>query len=46
MDSLVDELLLEIFEYLDANTVKTSSLVCKRYIQISKSKMTYIALTV
>lgn len=30
MDSLVDEILLEIFEYLDADTLKSSSLVCKR----------------
>lgn len=30
MDGLVDDLLLEIFDLLDASTLKLCALVCKR----------------
>lgn len=30
MDILMDDLLLEIFDYLDISTLKLTSLVCKR----------------
>lgn len=36
MENLPDDVLLEVFEYLDARTLKSAALVCKKYVKIRK----------
>lgn len=39
MENLSDDVLLEVFEFLDAKTLKNAALVCKKYESSLKTKI-------